>query len=163
MSDAWAGRVRTELDVIDGVAAEVPADRLAALQASPGVLAVTADAEVTLAGGAPPPAPRDGKGKKKSGLAPFADPTTANSFPTIAGTTDAIGAPDLWRRGITGRGVGVALIDSGIAPVAGLNAPGKVINGPDLSFDSQSEALRHLDGFGHGTHMGGIIAGSDSG
>jgi serine protease AprX len=36
------------------------------------------------------------------------------------------------------------------------------VNGPDLSFDSQNPAFAHVDAFGHGTHMAGIIAGRDA-
>ena len=48
-----------------------------------------------------------------------------------------------------------------MAPGPGPHAPGKVVNGPDLSFDSQTPALTYLDEVGHGTHMAGIIAGRD--
>jgi serine protease AprX len=74
---------------------------------------------------------------------------------------EVVGAHDAYQRGFTGKGVGVALIDTGVAPVAGLTS-GNVVNGPDLSFDSQNPALAHVDGFGHGTHLASIIAGRDA-
>ncbi len=57
----------------------------------------------------------------------------------------------------TGRGIDIALIDTGVVSVDGLNTRGRVINGPDLSFESQDPDLRYLDTFGHGTHMAGIM------
>ena len=72
-----------------------------------------------------------------------------------------VGALDAYRAGYTGKGVGVALIDTGVTQVRGLDT-GNVVNGPDLSFDSQDPATAHVDGFGHGTHLASIIAGRDA-
>jgi serine protease AprX len=75
-----------------------------------------------------------------------------------------IGARGLWGkkdksgRNVTGQGVGVALLDSGVASVAGLGSAGKVTYGPDLSIEANG-ALTQQDTFGHGTFMAGIIAG----
>ena len=77
------------------------------------------------------------------------------SIESIARVT---GASRLWRKGITGAGVDVALIDTGVAPVVG--AP-TLVNGADLSLDAGAPNLRFNDGYGHGTHMAGIIAGHD--
>src|SRR3954470_4326122 len=78
--------------------------------------------------------------------------------------TSGYGIQDAWLRGATGHDVTVAVIDTGVAPVPGLTAADdKLMNGPDLSFDGQSPDTRYVDGFGHGTHMAGIIGGEDDG
>ena len=81
---------------------------------------------------------------------------------SMAATTLYSGAQAWWNAGYTGKGVDVAVIDSGVSPVAGLNTSGKVIYGPDLSLESQNSSLRNLDTYGHGTFMAGLIAGRDS-
>src|SRR3954447_11378031 len=94
-----------------------------------------------------------------TGLLGGADWGYAPSVSRLPEVAAAVNADDMWGRGYTGKGVGVALIDTGVVPVQGLTS-GNVVNGPDLSFDSQSPSP-DLDGFGHGTHMAGIIAGND--
>ncbi len=77
-------------------------------------------------------------------------------------TTDYTGAQAWWAAGYTGKGVDVAVIDSGVSPVEGLATSGKIIYGPDLSLESQAPNLTNLDTFGHGTFMAGLIAGRDA-
>jgi len=84
--------------------------------------------------------------------------TDVNSMPS---TTDYVGADSWWDAGYTGKGITVALIDTGVAPVDGLRTPGKIIYGPDLSLESQAPELSNLDTYGHGTFMAGLIAGHD--
>ena len=69
----------------------------------------------------------------------------------------------LCRSGIDGSGIDVALIDTGVAPVDGLDGKDKVLHGPDLSFEGASSEAAFLDTYGHGTHMAGIIAGKRPG
>jgi serine protease AprX len=94
-----------------------------------------------------------------TGLLGGADWGYAPTVTPMTEVNDAIGADTMWRYGFTGKGVGVALIDTGVVPVQGLSTA-TVVNGPDLSFDSQGSSP-NLDAFGHGTHMAGIIAGDD--
>jgi serine protease AprX len=87
------------------------------------------------------------------------DPTTAKG--SLWHIAETVGAHDLYRAGITGKGVGIALIDTGVSEVRGLDT-GNVVHGPDLSFDSQDPQLAHKDAFGHGTHLASVIAGRDA-
>ena len=63
------------------------------------------------------------------------------------------------RRDADGAGIDIALVDTGIAPVAGLDGTDLVVNGPDLSLDLQAGLPAGVDAYGHGTHMAGIIGG----
>jgi serine protease AprX len=80
--------------------------------------------------------------------------------------TSRIGARTLWSQtdgnghALTGQGVTVALLDSGVTAVPGLDGAGKVIQGPDLSIEATS-GLGDSDTFGHGTYLAGIIAAHD--
>src|SRR4051794_10773837 len=138
------GTIGQQIGIIDGFTAKVPANVVSTLQHAKGISWVSPNGKVQLLG------VNDG------GYDPKAD-----KHSVYAATVDD-GAQALWAQGATGKGVDVAIIDSGIAPVDGLNAPGKVVQGPDLSFESQDDTVAHVDTYGHGTHMAGIIAGRDT-
>jgi serine protease AprX len=90
-----------------------------------------------------------------TGYDPSSDPNS------MSATTAYLGAQSWWSAGYTGKGIDVAVIDTGVSPVPGLDAPGKVVDGPDLSLESQAPNLANLDTNGHGTFMAGLIAGND--
>ena len=149
------GAIVRRLGIISSFEAELPANKVGLLEQVPYVASVTLNKSVRLLDHN-----GDDDGAHGGGWGGHYDPKTdVSSMYSIA--QEITGASDFWEDGFVGDGVGVALIDSGVAPVHGLRARGKVVNGADLSFESQSPYLRHLDTFGHGTHMAGIIAGQD--
>ena len=133
--------VQRRIGIIDAAVAALPAGTAAALRADPRIASVTPDATVRM-------------------LATTYDAgQDVNSMYSLG---NMVGTRGWWNK-YTGAGVDVALVDSGVAPVIGLSDVGKIVNGPDLTPESQNPATRYLDTYGHGTHMAGIIAGHDPG
>lgn len=67
----------------------------------------------------------------------------------------AIQAPQAWQAGLTGKGVKVAVVDSGIAPHSDLHVAGGV---SEVSYTSS-----YADDNGHGTHVAGTIGATGNG
>ncbi|RZU31033.1 serine protease AprX [Blastococcus saxobsidens] len=149
---ALGGTVEEPLGLIGGFTATLPADRLGALRSTAGIAAVTEDAPIELLGTKVPTEVLDQAGSM------------------FRVTHEVTGATAMWEKGINGKGVDVALIDSGVVPVEGLSDKDKIVHGPDLSFEAQvcdvdgceASPQTNLDTYGHGTHLAGIIAGRDS-
>jgi serine protease AprX len=139
------GKVTSRLEIVNSVSAQLTPGQHKALAASAAVDRITANAALKPMG-----AVADELGF---------DPDKDKGSPRSVGKE--ISADKLWKDGYTGRGVDVAVIDTGVNPVKGLE--GRVIDGPDLSFDVPflNNTQKARDMHGHGTHMAGIIAGRD--
>jgi serine protease AprX len=138
------GTVGRQLRIIGGFAATVPASAVGRLRGHAAVRSVTENQPVQL-----------------NTIGGF--DSKQHSFTTMYWVAQEVtGAGEYWGAGWTGKGVDVALLDTGVVEVEGLRS-GNVVYGPDLSYEADDPELRHKDTYGHGTHMAGIIAGRDSG
>ena len=129
------GRVTDRLPAVNGLAIKLPARQARALRRSKRVLNVTLNTRVRSTTGV------DGG-------------SLATNYPKT------VGADKLWAAGITGKGVGVAVIDSGIS---GDMPDFKNADGSSritANVIANPGATRPGDDVGHGTHVAGIIAGN---
>jgi serine protease AprX len=123
------GSVERELPIVDGFSASIPSDRLDELRTVPGIANITVNRTVHVSG-------QLGEG---SGTA-------------SAVFTEAIRASKTWGQGYTGQGINVAVIDTGVNATGDL--AGKVLHAEDFTPEQNN-----VDTYGHGTFVGGLIAG----
>ena len=123
------GTVREPLPIADAVSATLPASKLDELASNPAVRAITLN--------------RVGRFDAYS----FDETTSGSNF--VAST----GAGKAWQNGFTGRGIGVAVLDTGISPMNDVKS--RVVYGPDLSGEGSI-----VDNYGHGTVMASLIGGN---
>jgi serine protease AprX len=134
---AHGGHVTREVRLINGLAADIPAAEAVELSGENGVRAVSINASVA-----------------KTSLIDIGRLTTAYGL--------SIGADTSWKAGFTGKGVGVAVIDTGIA--GGL--PDFQVSQSDPTSRVVANAVVNpaastpTDGYGHGTHIAGLVAGN---
>jgi serine protease AprX len=141
---AFGGTVGRQLDILGGFTATVPSDRVDALRAVPGVAEVSEDAGLAL-------------------QSTDVESQVAQNGSLYTLANKVTGAKALWDAGYTGKGVDVAVIDSGVVPVDGLTGKtnDKIVYGPDLTLENNG-TTKNLDTYGHGTAMSSIIAGRDA-
>ena len=123
------GYVRHHLESVKAGSYHVPASVLADLANDPDVAYVSPDRPLYTTSAPPLPTP-----------------------PGLDKHAAAISLPASLN--VSGKGIGVAVIDSGIAPVADLSG-NKIVYSQDFTGSGSA-----VDTYGHGTHVAGIIAGS---
>jgi serine protease AprX len=135
---AAGGEVTGDLPIINGFAAELGRGAARRLAGADGVKAVTADNAV------------EPQGISLSRL--------QTAYPA------SVDAPQVWNNPIadvSGRGVGVAVIDTGIAGgMPDFRATGSSSSRVVASAVTNPDARTPGDAYGHGTHVAGIIAGN---
>src|SRR5438034_1313586 len=104
------------------------------------------------------PAPTPSPTVDPSATPPVTQTSTASPDPGPAAAVypREVNADELWSQGTTGRGVTVAVLDSGVAADPDLVTPSSRILASVNFADQRSTA----DPGGHGTHVAGIIAGN---
>ena len=131
------GDVTREVRLINGLAATMPAAQAVELSAEDGVRAVSINARIA----------------RTEDAVEYDNLRTAYNY--------SIGADEAWHDGYSGKGVGVAVVDTGIAGgLRDFRAAGSTASRVVASAVVNPAAANANDGYGHGTHIAGLIAGN---
>ncbi len=144
------GQISREYSLIPAIAAKIPTAALAALSSHPLVAYVEEDAEI----GPIKPSP-----SIQSAPAAFTAASTEDEYGRSWGVQH-IGSKMAHLQGITGKGVKIAVIDSGI-DYNHEDLDGNYQGGYDFVFDDDDPMDDSLNS--HGTHVAGIIAAEKNG
>jgi serine protease AprX len=139
---ANGGQITSKLDLINSLVALLPVDAVAILQAESAIISVVPNASVRMTG----------NGSNNN-------PAPASDYP------DVIGADLVWEAGVTGEGVTVAVVDTGLSNHPGLlnKVNGVTLNRIAAWADFVEDSHSPRDPHGHGTHIAGIIANAQQG
>jgi serine protease AprX len=123
--------VANELEIVEGVSATVTAGDLDRLADDPDVAFIALDSRVVPTG------------------APLLFPTLSTLYPRVGGV------PSAWALGWSGAGVGIAVIDTGVANLPDFGGRLVQVQLPDSGSTGD-------DKYGHGTFVAGLAAGRSS-
>ncbi len=139
------GEVAAPLAIINAVAADITAGTLDALSADARVKWISLDGPVASAD----------SGRDRLDGTDEGDDDDAKTSDPASVYTDEIDADEAWENGILGQGIAVAVVDTGIANSGDFGSPRRVVA-------TVSKNRSRRDGYGHGSHVAGIIAGDGS-
>jgi serine protease AprX len=138
---ASGGEVTSRLDLINSVGASLSKSAAASLLNNPEITSLVPNSPVWMTG----------SGKD--------DPAPASDYPEL------VGADVVWDAGVTGEGVTVAVVDTGLSNHPGLmqKVNGVTLNRIAAWVDFVEDSKSPRDPHGHGTHIAGIIANAQKG
>ncbi len=149
--ERYGGVVTSRLDIIHGVGATFSPVIVSRLLAEPGITAVTPNTQVKLVS-------NDDENDDDLEVGAGSN-SPATDYP------DVVGADVVWAQGVIGKGVTVAIVDTGLGKHKGLfrDVKGKLSDRIVAWVDFVDGSRKPRDPNGHGTHVAGVIANSQKG